>query len=116
MYYKNQLEIDDSLKELVSNRNKMLEIIKNNDSIILKIGIRPESIKCFEADGEDGYIVTVSELLGSEYFLHFDFIEHSDFVAKVTTKDKIEAGAKLKIEIDKETIHIFDPISQNAIC
>ena len=116
LYYKNQLEIDDSLKELVSNRNKMLEIIKNNDPISLKIGIRPESIKCFEADGEDGYIVTVSELLGSEYFLHFDFIEHGDFVAKVTTKDKIEAGAKLKIEIDKDMIHIFDPISQNAIC
>ena len=116
LYYNNQLEIDDSLKELVSNRNKMLEIIKNNDPISLKIGIRPESIKCFEADGEDGYIVTVSELLGSEYFLHFDFIEHGDFVAKVTTKDKIEAGAKLKIEIDKDMIHIFDPISQNAIC
>ena len=73
-------------------------------------GIRPEDIVL---DGEEESYeemeieCKVSELLGAEYYLHFDYLGE-EMVAKVPNKSPIAHGAKVKARFKKAGLHLFD--------
>ena len=113
-YFLMQLKIDENVKGLIKAKDEIKNLLKE-DEINVKVGVRPENISCALTNGENSYIVSVSELLGSEYFVHFDFDEGLDLIAKVTSTEKIVAGDKMNIEISENALHLFDPITNKAI-
>lgn len=58
--------------------------------------------------------VTVSELLGAEYNVHFDFMD-SDVVCKFPRTTPIKVGDTLKLILDLENAMVFDPITGSRI-
>ena len=113
-YFLMQLKIDENVKGLIKAKEEINNLLKENE-INVKVGVRPENISCALTNGENSYLVSVSELLGSEYFVHFDFDEGLDLIAKVTSTEKIVAGDKMNIEISENALHLFDPITNKAI-
>ena len=113
-YFLMQLKIDENVKSLIKAKKEINNLLKENE-IHVKVGVRPENVSCTLTNGENSYLVSVSELLGSEYFVHFDFDEGLDLIAKVTSTEKIVAGAKMNIAISENTLHLFDPITNKAI-
>jgi len=85
-------------------------------------GIRPEDIYDGNeiAKGTKGFTepieltVSVSELMGYEYFVHSDF-EGKDMVAKFDAKSVIAAGMKIKEVFDLNRFHLFDTLSKKLI-
>ena len=113
-YFLIQLKIDENVKGLIKAKDEIKNLLKE-DEINVKVGVRPENISCVLTNGKNSYLVSVSELLGSEYFVHFDFDEGLDLIAKVTSTEKIVAGDKMNIEINENALHLFDPITNKAI-
>ena len=87
----------------------------------LVFGIRPEDI--YEASDENvqkypGEVyntkVSVSELLGHEYYVHTDF-GGTDMVSKIPAHHLISIHDDLKLVFNKEKLHLFDPRSTKRI-
>ncbi len=78
------------------------------------LGIRPENIVEAEGDAEFEISVDVAELLGNEYYIHFNF-GGASLVSKFPATRIISAGDKLKVNFKKDKIHFFDPTTENAI-
>ncbi len=78
------------------------------------LGIRPENIVEADSEGEFEITVDVAELLGNEYYIHFNF-GGASLVSKFPATRIIAAGEKLKVNFKKEKIHFFDPITEKAI-
>ena len=57
---------------------------------------------------------TVCELLGAEYSVHFNLFG-IDFVAKMNAKTRLTEGDKITVELPKEDILVFDPITGEVI-
>ena len=99
-----------------------LKQIEGNEHSLL-FAVRPEKLKIRVledgdnklADNEIEVTVTVSELLGSEYHVHFDFAGH-DMVAKFSKEErKVSMGDRLAISFDIKDVFIFDPITGGRI-
>ncbi|MCT4388081.1 MAG: sn-glycerol-3-phosphate ABC transporter ATP-binding protein UgpC [Leuconostoc pseudomesenteroides] len=86
----------------------------------LKLGIRPEDIHT-----ENTFIqvfpnatidttVNVSELLGAESQLYCKFGDQ-EIIAKVNSRDHINAGAQLTIGLDLNKAHFFDPETEITV-
>jgi multiple sugar transport system ATP-binding protein len=58
--------------------------------------------------------VNISELLGSEVLLYFDFAGTS-VSAKISQSDKIEIGDEIEFAFDLDKIHVFDKETEKAI-
>lgn len=89
-----------------------IEELLQAESVKLTFGIRPEAIK--DSKNGEEFEVEFSELLGDEYYVHFNFGQKK-CLAKVPADSKIVKGDKIKLEFIKEKIHLFDPISERAI-
>ncbi|MCF0117149.1 MAG: TOBE domain-containing protein, partial [Bacilli bacterium] len=86
------------------------------------LGVRPEHI--LDADNgaaktmskESAFEVSVelTELLGSEYYLHNDF-GGIKFVSKQEANRPINKGDKLKLIFNMDKIHLFNPETEEAI-
>ena len=90
--------------------------LTGNQQLIL--GIRPEHISvslCGEEE-KTGLTakVTVCELLGAEYNLHFELFA-KNFVVKVSSQNDYKAGDRLSISICEKDIIVFDPITGDRI-
>ena len=68
-----------------------------------------------DENNPENYNVTVSELLGSEYYVHFDFSETEDIVCKSTAKEIINVGDVMSLKLDIDGVFIFDPITKKRI-
>lgn len=90
-----------------------LEALSRSETFELEFGVRAENVSCQPA--KEGSKVTVAELLGSEYFVHFDFSDTEDLVCKANAKETISVGDIMVFEFDKDMIYLFDPITQNRI-
>ena len=111
-------------EEFTQKYNKILEnkkiLIQKLDDIIhskpheIIFGIRPESI--IESSNKNAFKVSVrlSELLGDQYFIHFDF-GGKDILSKVAAEKLIESGTEMKLEIVENKIHLFDEESEMSI-
>ena len=86
------------------------------DSRDIILGIRPEHIRFTEQTGEGvlSGVVEVSEMMGSEYYLHVTCNEQ-DVVLRIPTADLpmelrggIAYGTKMNFTFRPESIHLFD--------
>ena len=111
--------------ELEINKNsKLLEEYKEVQTTKVHdvtFGIRPEDI--IHKDDitkrmnlSDPFIVevTVPELFGKEYFVHFDYGKDS-IIAKVGTTAQINIGDKIEMRFNMDALHLFDLSSTKAI-
>lgn len=58
--------------------------------------------------------VVVPELLGREYYIHFEIGKES-LVAKIIGNDMISLGDDIELGFNTDNIHLFDPVSTNLI-
>lgn len=119
-YCKRQIERIEKVRgeeKLTEEQEELLRKEKEKDENYLLtgelpvyFGIRPEDIVL---DGEEESYeemeieCKVSELLGAEYYLHFDYLGE-EMVAKVPNKSPIAHGAKVKARFKKAGLHLFD--------
>ena len=111
------LEENIDIKKLWNKYEKLLSLANSATEFDVKFGVRPENIdvqKASEKD-KDAHKVTVSELLGSEYFVHFDFSDSEDLVCKSNAKETISSGDMMVYKFDMDMVYIFDPITENRI-
>ena len=109
------------LEELLAKKVKYQEMLANK-SYQVKFGIRPENVfvsgasleKDVKPSEEKDFKVTISELLGNEYYLHGD-LGGKDFVLKASSSVTVKEGESAKIIFDKSKMHIFDAIDDKLI-
>lgn len=132
-FYKNEIEQDEKwilensdtqnpilVKPLIEEKQKMIARLKDalekkDDAIIL--GIRPEGIKAYKEKTDDllERKVIVSELLGSEYYLHFRLDDKTKLVAKASADESYSINEVVYLEFMKDKLCIFDPITEKNI-
>ena len=84
------------------------------------LGIRPEDIEdvltLTNPDPEATFTaqVEISEPMGAETYLYLNAGEHS-FIARVRSMDKYAAHQEVKVCLDMERAHLFDPESEYAL-
>ena len=93
--------------------NKLKAIVNGNDHEVI-FGIRPESI-VRNGKGDIKTTIGLSELLGDEYYVHFSYAG-KNILAKVASEALLEKGENITFEIKKDKIHLFDSLSEKAIC
>ncbi len=115
-YEFNKLELCKLEKTLFSYQ----EIAKTNKHV-LKMGIRPEDIVRTE-DRTSKHVlsapfkekVAVSELLGHEYYVHFN-MGNKEVIAKTQGNDNIKIGDEIEFSFNLPFLHLFDEISTKLI-
>ncbi len=106
----------DEYNKLIIEKQRLEDIVKGNAHDIT-FGIRPEAIKKIDTVEEQNTIVTtvkLSELLGDEYYIHFDFGE-KDMLAKIKTEEEIKEGDTMILHIRSSKAHLFDIKTGKAI-
>jgi multiple sugar transport system ATP-binding protein len=92
------------------------------------VGIRPEALAP-AGDGELSLPVVLSEMLGSDVLLHLespasalalaadeDVVDDATrFVARVPPSLRPAAGELVRLRVDMERVHLFDPITEKVI-
>ena len=109
--------------ELQSIENKLIkyyEYSKTNKHNI-KLGIRPEDIVRLEDRTAKHNLgksfissVIVPELLGHEYYVHFNLGDH-ELISKIQGNDNIQIGDKLELAFNMDFLHLFDDVSTKLI-
>ena len=114
MLRKDVEEFEQKYQKLFDEKHELIakldEIIHGKSHEIV-FGIRPESIVRAEPDDKTAMKVKVrlSELLGDQYFVHFDY-GGKDFLSKITADHLIETGVEMALKIVDAKIHVFDPL------
>jgi len=85
------------------------------------LGIRPEDIEDAEfvpGAGPDELLevtVDLAEPLGAETIAHFDVTPNSPFTARLSPRTSVRAGRRVKLAVDVERLHLFDPASGRSL-
>ncbi|MCI5631854.1 MAG: sugar ABC transporter ATP-binding protein, partial [Bacilli bacterium] len=93
-------------------KKEQAEALKDYEGKEIIFGCRPEDILIDDPSSYYDTEVDISELLGSEVLVHFNF-DDVHFCAK-TNKD-IEDHTKIKIAFNIDKIHAFDKDTELAI-
>jgi multiple sugar transport system ATP-binding protein len=105
---------DEYLIKVPAGKLKAVEKF-NNKEIIL--GIRPEDIHdepVFVESADDAQfdaIIDYAELMGAETFL-YSKVGGQDFIARVDSRTDVSNGSTLKMALDMNKVHFFDPESE----
>ena len=101
-------------KEALIEKLKEAKLNKNHQFIL---GIRPEGIRATKEKDDNLFEkkVLVSELLGSEYYLHFNFTENTKLVVKASADESYSINETVYLEFIKDKITIFDPVTEKNI-
>jgi len=81
------------------------------------LGIRPEDIEDAEfapGAGPDELLevaVDLAEPLGAETIVHFDAAPGAPFAARLSPRSTVRPGRPVKLAVDVERLHLFDPVS-----
>jgi multiple sugar transport system ATP-binding protein len=81
------------------------------------LGVRPEDIEDAEfvpGAGPDELLevtVDLAEPLGAETIVHFDAAPGTPFTARLSPRSTLRAGRPVKLAVDVERLHLFDPVS-----
>ena len=114
-------QLKERLERYTSN-NENYQLAKEGKPHYIYFGVRPEDIHR-ETEGEVNYkkskdypfTITLSELLGNVYSLHFN-IGEKEVVAEVMAEDKIiKENDVLNLHFDLDKVHLFDILSENII-
>jgi len=110
----------DNILAKLTEKTELLKKYCQNDKT-LTLGLRAESLHVEiydrEIHGNNCIVVepTLMELMGSEIYVHFDFMGE-EMIAKMSAKTKIGEQTKLAIKFSAEDMFLFDPISGERIC
>lgn len=113
-------EIEEFSNKYTNLKTEKDKVIDRLDKIIhgkeheIIFGIRPESIVESNSKNAMNVKVRLSELLGDQYFIHFDY-GGKDTLSKVSAENLIESGTNIKLEILEDKIHLFDEETGIAI-
>jgi multiple sugar transport system ATP-binding protein len=83
------------------------------------LGFRPEAV----SDAENGVApgstietdVALAEPLGAETIVHFDVEGAEGLKARLDGRTRVEAGQRVRLALDVERLHFFDPETEAAI-
>ena len=84
------------------------------------LGIRPEHFIAAEeiTPSKDKCIITVNteiaEMMGSETNIYFD-LDGKQNIAQIKTGKKINPGDRIRLSVDEDHAHFFDPVTSAAI-
>lgn len=103
------------LEELQAELEKLHTYLKKEDKSVI-IGIRPESISLDNKDKDYNLksTIVVSEMLGKEFYLHFD-INGKPLVARIESKTVLSPQDEVNLSFDKEDLYFFDPLTTKVI-
>ena len=103
------------LKDLESELHKIEEIIQNKEKEII-IGVRPEDMEVVskKTDTSLSTCVDIFEMMGKESFVYFH-IDKNNIVAKANSKGNFEVGKNIFVDIPKESLYFFDPLTNRRI-
>ena len=85
------------------------------------VGIRPEDIEDAEFVAAAGpaelleVTVDLAEPLGAETIAHFDVGSEVPFTARLSPRTAVRAGRRVKLAVDVERLHLFDPVSGDSL-
>jgi multiple sugar transport system ATP-binding protein len=85
------------------------------------LGVRPEDIEDAEfvpGAGPDELLevtVDLAEPLGAETIVHFDAAPGTPFTARLSPRSTVRAGLPVKLAVDVERLHLFDPGSGRTL-
>lgn len=122
--YSSLIETDDYLQIYAKDIAELKEDLAYYEDMVsgknnsFKVGIRPEEISY---EGVEDHLseefraeVTVAELLGHEYYIHFN-VGSVDVTAKLNSDVAIEAGDNIGLKLDLRYLHLFDERSERRI-
>lgn len=110
---------EDELFVLLNNKLAALKEAANNPHNII-LGIRPERMNITVQEKDREYVnahhitPTVTELLGYEYIVHFDFLGE-EMTAKIDAKSNVSVASKLMLTFEVNETHFFCPITGEVI-
>ena len=112
-------EFNTKYDELIEQRKldtENLEKITQGMEHEIVFGIRPEDISEVDASAPNAMKkeVKLSELLGDQYYVHFDF-GGKDVLSKVISERIISANEDIILKINESKIHLFDSKTEKAI-
>jgi len=102
-------------ESVLDRRPGARDVIRGGGEVTL--GIRPEDIEDAEfvpGAGPDELLevtVDLAEPLGAETIAHFDVGPDSPFTARLSPRTGVRAGRRVKLAVDIERLHLFDPVS-----
>ena len=111
--YLNSAKTNPNIQKL----NKLIEELKSaeeNGTNEVLFGIRPEDVELGQDEPYFESTIDVRELLGSEYYIHFDFSGQT-FISKLEVNQPLKEGEKISVYFKKNKIHIFDPLTEERI-
>ena len=111
--YLNSAKTNPNIQKL----NKLIEELKSvekNGTKEVLFGIRPEDVELGQDEPYFESTIDVRELLGSEYYIHFDFSGQT-FISKLEVNQPLKEGEKISVYFKKDKIHIFDPLTEERI-
>ena len=97
-----------TLKEHLEEINKILE----GNSHQIMFGIRPEDIIA----SDDGFetVVTFAELLGLQYYVHFNY-GGKEIISSIFSEKMIHSGEKIKLKFKENKYLLFDYLTGKTI-
>ena len=111
--YLNSAKTNPNIQKL----NKLIEELKSvekNGTKEVLFGIRPEDVELGKDDQYFESTIDVRELLGSEYYIHFDFCGQT-FISKLEVNQPLKEGERISVYFKKSKIHIFDTLTEERI-
>jgi multiple sugar transport system ATP-binding protein len=106
-------------ESVLDRRPGARRVIAGNGAVAL--GIRPEDIEDAEfvpGAGPDELLevtVDLAEPLGAETIAHFEVAPESPFTARLSPRTGVRAGRRVKLAVDVERLHLFDPVSGQSL-
>jgi multiple sugar transport system ATP-binding protein len=113
--YQKLLELKEEKINKIQENIDLVKSILNGREHDLTFGIRPESISINKND-ENSYKgeISLSELLGDEYYVHFNF-SGTEMLVKIISDDEINIGDTINVSFDKSKIYLFDTVLERTI-
>ena len=112
-------QVEDNTLLRLREKTELLQSYCQGDKA-LTVGLRPESlhVEIYDRATHGDCIAvqpTLVELMGSEFYVHFDF-QGEEMIAKMPAKNKIDEQTKLALRFTAEDMFVFDPVSGERIC
>lgn len=99
-----------ALKEHIANLNDVLA----DKSHPILFGIRPEDVIPSKGDNSFKTTVTLRELLGDQFYVHFNYGD-KDVLSKVSSELDVEEGKEMEFAFKPSKFHLFDAWTEKTI-
>ena len=111
--YLHSSKTNPNIQKINKTINDLKETQHKGTSEVL-FGIRPEDVEIGTNETHFTSTIDVRELLGSEYYIHFDFCGQN-FISKLEVNEPLKEGEQISVYFKKDKIHIFDTLTEERI-